>query len=61
MAHDKTLAAQLYSEMKALFPDNALEYSRTLYPGRAGVIPRTRDVSKLATPAAQGWHRLVYL
>lgn len=26
MAHNKTLAAQLYGEFKALFPDNAVEY-----------------------------------
>jgi excinuclease ABC subunit B len=26
MAHNKTLAAQLYGELKALFPDNAVEY-----------------------------------
>ena len=26
LAHNKTLAAQLYSEFKELFPDNAVEY-----------------------------------
>ena len=26
IAHNKTLAAQLYSEFKELFPDNAVEY-----------------------------------
>ncbi|MCA9661844.1 MAG: DEAD/DEAH box helicase family protein, partial [Myxococcales bacterium] len=26
LAHNKTLAAQLYGELKALFPDNAVEY-----------------------------------
>src|SRR5690606_22837000 len=26
LAHNKTLAAQLYSEFKAFFPDNAVEY-----------------------------------
>ncbi|MGD9391160.1 MAG: DEAD/DEAH box helicase family protein, partial [Thioalkalispiraceae bacterium] len=26
MAHNKTLAAQLYGEMKEFFPDNAVEY-----------------------------------
>ena len=31
MAHNKTLAAQLYSEMKALFPDNAVEYFVSYY------------------------------
>ena len=31
MAHNKTLAAQLYSEMKALFPENAVEYFVSYY------------------------------
>ncbi len=31
MAHNKTLAAQLYSEMKELFPDNAVEYFVSYY------------------------------
>lgn len=31
MAHNKTLAAQLYSEMKDLFPDNAVEYFVSYY------------------------------
>ena len=31
MAHNKTLAAQLYSEMKALFPKNAVEYFVSYY------------------------------
>ena len=26
MSHNKTLAAQLYSELKSFFPDNAVEY-----------------------------------
>ncbi|MEI6316098.1 MAG: DEAD/DEAH box helicase family protein, partial [Syntrophus sp. (in: bacteria)] len=26
IAHNKTLAAQLYGEFKSLFPDNAVEY-----------------------------------
>ena len=26
MSHNKTLAAQLFSEFKAFFPDNAVEY-----------------------------------
>ena len=26
LAHNKTLAGQLYSELKELFPDNAVEY-----------------------------------
>ncbi|MBR7059891.1 MAG: excinuclease ABC subunit UvrB [Neisseriaceae bacterium] len=31
MAHNKTLAAQLYSEMRAFFPDNAVEYFVSYY------------------------------
>ncbi len=31
LAHNKTLAAQLYSELKALFPDNAVEYFVSYY------------------------------
>ena len=27
ISHNKTLAAQLYSEFKSFFPDNAVEYS----------------------------------
>lgn len=31
LAHNKTLAAQLYSEFKAFFPDNAIEYFVSYY------------------------------
>ena len=31
LAHNKTLAAQLYAELKALFPDNAVEYFISYY------------------------------
>lgn len=31
MAHNKTLAAQLYSEMKSFFPNNAVEYFVSFY------------------------------
>ena len=31
MAHNKTLAAQLYSEMKSFFPDSAVEYFVSYY------------------------------
>ena len=31
MAHNKTLAAQLYSEMKEFFPNNAVEYFVSYY------------------------------
>lgn len=43
MAHNKTLAAQLYSEMKSLFPDNAVEYFVSYYDyfQPEAYIPRT--------------------
>ena len=43
MAHNKTLAAQLYSEMKVLFPDNAVEYFVSYYDyyQPEAYIPRT--------------------
>ena len=31
LSHNKTLAAQLYSEMKSFFPDNAVEYFVSYY------------------------------
>ena len=31
MAHNKTLAAQLYQEFKSFFPDNAVEYFVSYY------------------------------
>jgi excinuclease ABC subunit B len=31
MAHNKTLAAQIYSELKAMFPENAVEYFVSYY------------------------------
>lgn len=31
LAHNKTLAGQLYSEMKELFPDNRVEYFVSYY------------------------------
>jgi excinuclease ABC subunit B len=43
MAHNKTLAAQLYSEMKDLFPENAVEYFVSYYDyyQPEAYIPRT--------------------
>jgi excinuclease ABC subunit B len=43
MAHNKTLAAQLYSEMKDLFPHNAVEYFVSYYDyyQPEAYIPRT--------------------
>jgi superfamily II DNA or RNA helicase len=36
MAHNKTLAAQLYGEFKEFFPNNAVEYFVSYYDGAAG-------------------------
>ena len=43
MAHNKTLAAQIYSEMKELFPSNAVEYFVSYYDyyQPEAYIPRT--------------------
>ena len=43
LAHNKTLAAQLYSEMKTFFPDNAVEYFVSYYDyyQPEAYIPRT--------------------
>lgn len=43
MAHNKTLAAQLYAEMKEFFPDNAVEYFVSYYDyyQPEAYIPRT--------------------
>lgn len=43
MAHNKTLAAQLYQEFKAFFPDNAVEYFVSYYDyyQPEAYIPRT--------------------
>ncbi len=43
MAHNKTLVAQLYSEMKGLFPENAVEYFVSYYDyyQPEAYIPRT--------------------
>ena len=43
LAHNKTLAAQLYAEMKALFPDNAVEYFVSYYDyyQPEAFVPRT--------------------
>lgn len=43
MAHNKTLAAQIYSEMKEIFPENAVEYFVSYYDyyQPEAYIPRT--------------------
>src|SRR5690554_7467022 len=43
LAHNKTLAAQLYGEFKAFFPDNAVEYFVSYYDyyQPEAYIPRT--------------------
>lgn len=52
IAHNKTLAAQLYSEFKELFPDNAVEYFISYYDyyQPEAYIPRTDTfIEKSAT------------
>ncbi len=55
LAHNKTLAAQLYSEFKALFPDNAVEYFVSYYdyyqpeayiPGKDVYIEKTALINE---------------
>ena len=43
IAHNKTLAAQLYSEMKEFFPNNAVEYFVSYYDSR----PRTHTSRRI--------------
>ncbi len=38
LAHNKTLAAQLYSEMKEFFPNNAVEYFVSYYSGTKKIV-----------------------
>ncbi len=52
MAHNKTLAAQLYGEMKSFFPDNAVEYFVSYYDfyQPEAYLPRTDTyIEKQAT------------
>ena len=42
LAHNKTLAGQLYSEMKELFPDNRVEYFVSYYD--VGTFPMLSSV-----------------
>ena len=61
LAHNKTLAAQLYAEFREFFPDNAVEYfvsyfdyyqpeaylPRTRHVHREGLEPRNDEIDKL--------------
>ena len=38
IAHNKTLAAQLYGEFKEMFPDNAVEYFVSYYSGTKKIV-----------------------
>ena len=69
IAHNKTLAAQLYGEFKEMFPDNAVEYfvsyytttitsRRPTFLPRTPTLPRTllstrRSISSVSPPP---WH-----
>ncbi len=55
ISHNKTLAAQLYGELKLLFPDNAVEYFISYYdyyqpeayiPGKDIYIEKDSDINK---------------
>ncbi len=48
LSHNKTLAAQLYEEMKGFFPENAVEYYVSYYdvPAHLGHIHRERPCHK---------------
>ena len=53
MAHNKTLAAQLYSEMREFFPENAVEYFVSYYDyyQPEAYVP-SRDLLLKKTPAS---------
>lgn len=38
LAHNKTLAGQLYSELKELFPDNKVEYFVSYYENTSNPV-----------------------
>ena len=42
MAHNKTLAAQLYGEFKAFFPNNAVEYFVSYYDNNRNNLQSTQ-------------------
>ena len=48
LSHNKTLAAQLYSEFKQFFPDNAVEYFVSYYDyyQPEAYIPRSINISR---------------
>ena len=48
LAHNKTLAAQLYGEMKGFFPNNAVEYFVSYYDyyQPEAYVPRTPSLKK---------------
>ena len=64
IAHNKTLAAQLYSEMKEFFPNNAVEYFVSYYDyyQPEAYVPSTdweaRSIIKTwLFPCARAWRR----
>ena len=65
MAHNKTLAAQLYAEFKDFFPDNAVEYFVSYYdyyqpeayvPRHDLFIEKETDVNEEIETTAAGCH-----
>ena len=52
ISHNKTLAAQLYSEFKAFFPENAVEYFVSYYDyyQPEATFPRPTPISRRTPP-----------
>ena len=53
LAHNKTLAAQLYNEFKELFPNNAVEYFISYSPVSGSNTPIPTGIVRL--PPHQDW------
>jgi excinuclease ABC subunit B len=76
MSHNKTLAAQLYAELKSFFPENAVEYfvsyydyyqpeayipQRDIYIEKDAAINENLDRLRLAATSALMWRRDVII
>ena len=76
MSHNKTLAAQLYAELKAFFPENAVEYfvsyydyyqpeayipQKDIYIEKDAAINENLDRLRLAATSALMWRRDVII
>ena len=54
LSHNKTLAAQLYGELKQLFPENAVEYFISYYDYYQ---PESYIPAKISTSKGRGYQR----